>query len=59
MRQTLTDDFWGLHKNMNCVFPLSDINFCTYQFSSAIFCCTKDYSWLYKVGSTSLWKTQG
>ena len=22
MRQTLTDDFWGLHKNMNCVFPL-------------------------------------
>ena len=22
MRQTLTDDFWGLHKNMNCGFPL-------------------------------------
>ena len=22
MRQTLTDDFWGLHKNINCVFPL-------------------------------------
>ena len=22
MRQTLTDDFWGLHKNMNCAFPL-------------------------------------
>ena len=22
MRQTLTDDFWGLHKNMNCTFPL-------------------------------------
>ena len=22
MRQTLTDDFWELHKNMNCVFPL-------------------------------------
>ena len=22
MRQTLTDDFWGLHRNMNCVFPL-------------------------------------
>ena len=21
-RQTLTDDFWGLHKNMNCAFPL-------------------------------------
>ena len=25
MRQTLTNDFWGLHKNMNCAFPL--INF--------------------------------
>ena len=23
MRQTLTDDFWGLHKNINCAFPLS------------------------------------
>ena len=23
MRQTLTDDFWGLHKNKNCTFPLS------------------------------------
>ena len=23
MRQTLTDDFWGLHKNMNCAFPLN------------------------------------
>ena len=23
MRQTLTDDFGGLHKNMNCAFPLS------------------------------------
>ena len=22
MRQTLTDDFGGLHKNMNCAFPL-------------------------------------
>ena len=22
MRQTLSDDFWGLHKNMNCAFPL-------------------------------------
>ena len=23
MRQTLADDFWGLHKNKNCTFPLS------------------------------------
>ena len=23
MRQTLTADFEGLHKNMNCTFPLS------------------------------------
>ena len=23
MRQTLTDDFWELHKNMNCAFPLN------------------------------------
>ena len=22
MRQTLTDHFWGLNKNMNCEFPL-------------------------------------
>ena len=22
MRQTLSDDLWGLHKNMNCTFPL-------------------------------------
>ena len=22
-RQILTDDFWGLHKYMNCAFPLS------------------------------------
>ena len=22
MRQTLTNDSWGLHKNMNCMFPL-------------------------------------
>ena len=21
MRQTLTDELWGLHKNKNCVFP--------------------------------------
>ena len=25
MRQTLTDDFWGLHKNMNCAFPLNAV----------------------------------
>ena len=25
MRQTLTDEFWGLHKNMNCSFPLRKI----------------------------------
>ena len=23
VRQTLTDDFWGSHKNMNCAFPLN------------------------------------
>ena len=23
MRKTLINDFWGLHKNMNCAFPLS------------------------------------
>ena len=27
MRQTLSDDFWGLHKNMNCAFPLSNSKF--------------------------------
>ena len=23
IRQALTDDFWGLHKNINCAFPLN------------------------------------
>ena len=23
MRQRVTDDFWGLHKSMNCAFPLT------------------------------------
>ena len=23
MRQTLTEDVWALHKNMNCAFPLN------------------------------------
>ena len=23
IRQTLNNDFWGLHKNLNCVFPLN------------------------------------
>ena len=23
MRQTLPDDFWVLHTNMNCIFPLN------------------------------------
>ena len=26
MRQTLTDDFWRLHKNKNCVFPLNMVS---------------------------------
>ena len=26
MRQTLNDDFWELHKNMNCAFPLRPVN---------------------------------
>ena len=25
VRQTLTDDFGGLHKNMNCAFPLRNL----------------------------------
>ena len=25
MRQTLTDDFWEIHKNMNCAFPLKTV----------------------------------
>ena len=36
MRQTLTNDFWGLHKNMNCAFPLkflqnSHVNTCVWD----------------------------
>ena len=34
-RQTLKDDFWGLHKNMNCAFTLNhailDTTFCRFQ----------------------------
>ena len=26
MRKTLTYNFWGLHKNMNCALPLSYLN---------------------------------
>ena len=26
MRPTLTHDFWGLHKNTNCAFPLKEID---------------------------------
>ena len=33
MRQTLTDDFWGLHKNINCAFPLNHFHW----FSKQIF----------------------
>ena len=25
MRQTLTNAFWGLNKNMNCAFPLNNL----------------------------------
>ena len=24
IRKKLTDEFWGLHKNMNCAFPLNN-----------------------------------
>ena len=34
MRQTLTDTFWGLHKNMNCVFPLSLLHFMAIYFKA-------------------------
>ena len=37
MRQTITNDLWGLHKNMNCVFPLKsrllfNMLYCFYMF---------------------------
>ena len=32
MRQTLTNDFWGLHKIMSCAFPLNyKIKFTTFS----------------------------
>ena len=34
MKQTSTDDIWGLHKNMNCAFPLTLKSF-RKQFQSA------------------------
>ena len=30
MRQTLTDNFWGIHKNMNCAFPLTGFLSCSW-----------------------------
>ena len=35
MRQKLTDDFWGVHKNMNCAFPTKSLSLKPkdYQFS--------------------------
>ena len=33
---TLTDDFWGLHKNMNCAFPLN-------SFSNLDICLNPEY----------------
>ena len=41
MRQTLTDDFGGLHKNMNCAFPSSH-NILIYNratFNNRVLCC--------------------
>ena len=38
MRQILTNDFWGLHKNMNCAFSLKScsdhlqLNYCLFDF---------------------------
>ena len=32
MRQTLTDDFGGLHKKMNCAFPLTKFRFLLTKF---------------------------
>ena len=46
MRQTLTDDFWGLHKNMNCAFPLTNF-FCVWEPSEYLrvsFFCFRDRS---------------
>ena len=31
MRQTLTYDFWGLHKNINCAFPLRTVHFAIFD----------------------------
>ena len=38
MRQTLSDDFWGLNKNMNCAFPLKRFKFLTLKFLKYFFC---------------------
>ena len=32
MGQTLTDNFWGLHKKMNCAFPLTKFRFLLTKF---------------------------
>ena len=36
MRKKLTYDFWGLHKNMNWVFPLGDMAEIKRQYESII-----------------------
>ena len=37
IRQTLTDDFWGLHKNMNCAFPLTLVGESSHIFALLLF----------------------
>ena len=55
MRQTLTDDFWGLHKNKNCAFPLMEnfivraILVCLYFTFFLFTCITKSNQILFTI----------
>ena len=56
MRQTLINDFWGLHKKMNCAFPLMMFE-CIFGFD-----ILRKFSFnhllLFKLSSTGLWIVQ-
>ena len=53
MRQTLSDDFWGLHKNMNCAFPLTKKKHSAASFTLEILQTISDYQ-VCKLPLTSL-----
>ena len=44
IKQTLTNDFWGLHKNMNHAFPLKSPNNFEISFRNSVYNGTESIS---------------